>query len=287
MSTALDAALCLLLVSAGAVTVVTHAGSGGPDRASVDHADAVADTLATSTATVNYTLAPGLDGATSPEFERTAHGTLAELLSEAAVSRVAVDGRRVTHAGDDFDRAVRRRVRGATGTNRTGARVTHAQVVVVWRPYSGAHVRSRTVVGESPAQTATVRAATLTAPSGVPAARSDALAAASDGFGAVARVVATRLIEGLVPPDSARFALRGDYPVSALMRARYRRLGSIYDANVSAAVTGGDARAANRRLERAAAGRIEDDLRSEYDTPEAAARALRLDRVRIVVRTWS
>lgn len=287
-STVLDAALFLLLVSAGAATVATQTAPPDVDRTAVDRADAVAETLSASTATVNYTLAPGLraesaaDPSGNPELRRTAHGTLTGLLAEATVARATVGDRRVSRTGDDFVRGVRRRVSAAAEADRSGV-----QVIVRWQPYPGAHVAGETVVGRSPPADATVRAATVDAPSAFPSARREARAAAPDGFDAVAEVVAARLVAGLVPADDARLALHGDYPVTTLMRARYARLGDLYGANVSADVAAGDVRAANRKLAGAAAGRVEADLRRRFDSPAAAARALELDRVRVVVRTWS
>jgi hypothetical protein len=81
ISTVLDASLCLLLVSASAVTLAgtpaTDAGTGfGPDAAiDPDSADQTAELVATSTARVTY---EGDHDAT-----KTVHDTLAGLLTSA------------------------------------------------------------------------------------------------------------------------------------------------------------------------------------------------------------
>jgi sRNA-binding protein len=83
-----------------------------------------------------------------------------------------------------------------------------------------------------------------------------------------------------------RFALGADYPVSALVRHRYRRVADLTGTDLGRL---GRERVshANARVERALAGRFERDLRSRYDSPAAAARTARVGEVRIVVRRWS
>ncbi|MFB6304943.1 MAG: hypothetical protein ABEH47_07240 [Haloferacaceae archaeon] len=287
-STLLDATLCLLLVS-GAVVTVTTANPVDVSRAPA--ADASAETLATTTATVNYTLAPGARSANGtgvrfpstggPEFCRTARGTLAALVADAVMGRVAVGDRRLTHARDDLARRVRRAVTAAVG----GA---HTQVVGVWSPYPGAPVRARMAVGERPPPDADVRAAAVVASSGAPATDGHRVRrAATRGYGPLATVVARRTVRTLFPPRAMRFALGADYPVSALVRHRYARAGRLLDAEVTGAVRRGGVRAANDRLTRALAARLERDLRRRYESPEAAAATVDVGRVRIVVRRWS
>jgi hypothetical protein len=121
----------------------------------------------------------------------------------------------------------------------------------------------------------------------MPSVRERARTRADDGFGAVAGVVARAAVRGLVPPRRADLALHGDYPVSALLRYRYRRLGALVGANLTDPLAERDSAAANRRLAAALAPRVERRLRDQFDDPTAAAEAIRLDRVRIVVRTWS
>ncbi|MFB6160816.1 MAG: hypothetical protein ABEJ61_06525 [Haloferacaceae archaeon] len=286
-STVLDAALCLLLVSASVVTVATTA----TDRPTVgDGVDAAAATLATSTTTVNYTLAPGARNASGtrvdfpetdgPAFRRTAHGTLVALLADAAMGRVAVAGGRLTHARDDLAAGVRRAVQAAVGTART-------QVVAVWRPYPGAPVGGRVVVGDGPPPGTDVHAARVSVDSPSPGGRARIAAAGDRGYGPLAHAVARRTTAALFPRRAMELALGGDYPVSALVRHRYRRAASLTGASLDGALERGRVTAANRALTRALARRFERDLRREFASPAAAARAVRVDEVRIVVRGWS
>jgi hypothetical protein len=290
-SAVLDVTLCLLFVSAAAVTLVAVPGDAGGDGDG-DRADVVATTLTTSTATVNYSLAPGArdaeedDLASFPttsgaEFERSTHGTLAGLLADAAVGTTTVDGEQLTHTDDGFRDAVRARLRQDVADGRV-------QLLAHWMPYRGSHLRGGVTVGPSPPPDAAVHAATVSVPSGLSTARDEAdEAAVESGFEGVARVVAEHVVTGLFPPDGLRFALRGDYPVSQLARYRYHRAEQSYEVGV--ADDDGEVRPheANDRLTDAVADVVERDLRRTFENPSAAAESVRVDEVRIVVRTWS
>lgn len=285
-STVLDAAVFLLLVTA-AVATLTASVAPVDD---VPPAGPEAEIVATSTAAVAYSLAPGARHAderlvtfpveSSPEFERTAHGTHASLLASAAVGNVTVRGTELTHTHDGFERAVVNATENATRRR--------VAVRAVWTPYRGAPVRGRVRAGPRPPADADVSAVTLTVASGLPATRERALEAArDDGYAGVARVVARRVVRGLFPPNKTRLALRGDYPVDALMEYRYRRAGQLLDARVADVVADAETERANRRLSRSLAAAFERDLRASFPTPEAAAGTVRVGEVRVVVRRWS
>lgn len=281
---ALDAILCLLLVSAAAVTVAgVPAHSPEPDRA-----DGIAESLA-STVAFDYTLAPGanqadqtlvqFDRTSGPEFRRRAHGSLSTLLARVAVRTVRVDGDPVTHAADDFALNVRNATRATLPA--------HTQVVVRWRPYPDSHLGRRFVIGAKPPHDADVNAATVRAPSGVPRATNADRAARRDGYAGLADVVANALVDGLLPPAQTRLALAGDPPASTLIRYRYRRFAELYGIDVSDPLARGDTKTANDRLAAAVADRVEADLRESFDSPIEAATHLDLGTVDVVVRTWS
>lgn len=285
VSTLVDAAAFLLLVSAAVATLAAPAVA--PERA--PSADAAAERLSTATANPRYSLAPGARHANEslvafehtegPEFDRAAHGSVASLLADAAVGNATVDGRELTHTDDGFERAV-----GAAARDATARRV---RVRAVWTPYPGAPVRGVVTAGPRPPPDARVGATTLTVDSGVPAARERARSAArTDGYAGVARIVARATVRGLFPPDELRLALRGDYPVSALARYRYLRAARLVDADVREPVREVEPRVANERLSRALAARMERDLRNRFETPAAAARAVHTGDVRLVVRRW-
>ncbi len=280
-STVLDGVLCLLLISAAVVTVSTATPR---EPTGEGRAPDVASTLATTTATVNYTLTPR-SGATSVEvptrasaLDRTAHGTLAELLARAAVGRLAVDGRRLSHARDGLTRSVVRAVGGAIRTN-------HTRITAVWRPSPDASVRGRVVVGGRPPPDVPVHAATITASSGLPNERSAARAAADErGIEGVADAVAGGVVDGLFPPTRTRVAAGGRD--GAVLRHRYRLAERRFGVEEHASLTDDGVDAANERLAAALSDRIERDLREADVPPRAAAEGVRVGRVRIVVRTW-
>lgn len=278
-SAALDACLCLLLVSAAAVTV-TSIDEPGPERTG-DRADSVAETLSVETAQVAYTLRPVDSERTdaSPEYERTAHGTLASLLARATVSTVHVDGEPLTRTREGFLTAVLAVVR-----DRLPART---QVVVEFSPYPGAHLGHDVTVGPTPPPDADVHAATVRASSGVTAPENAPETATTDGFDGLSNAVATALVDGLFPPEAGRLALAGDPPVQSLVDHRYARASEHYRVQTREAIERGDTRTANRRLAEAIADRVAEDLRDRFDSAAAAADSLRLGEVNVSVRTWS
>jgi len=292
VSTAVDVALAALVVS-GALVVLASVTSVPPPNHGTDAADETAELLGSTTASVNYTLSPGARAAeeyvevgetSGPAFRRHAHGTVAALLARAAVTDARLDRRELTRTHDDFERAVREVTRETV----VGADA-RVQVRAVWRPYRGAPLAGGVVVGDTPPESATVHAATTRVSAPVPATRTRALAAADDGYGAVARAVAAGVVRGLFDPEGAWLALRGDEPVSTLVTYRYRRTGALLgvEGRVDDSIASYDVEAANEHLRRALAERFEADMRDRYATPRAAAESVSTGVVVVTVRTWS
>jgi hypothetical protein len=123
--------------------------------------------------------------------------------------------------------------------------------------------------------------------SGFPGARRSAIAAAEGGYDAVAAVVADCVVRGLFPPGETHRALTGAYPDPRLTALRYDRLARHYGASVAESVATDRPQRANAALAEAMTDSIARDLRRRFDSPAAAARALQVDRVSLVVRTWS
>ena len=291
MNAAVDAVMALLLISAAVGVVVT--GGGAPTSAAdPDRADAVADALAATTATVNYSLAPGAaelnrsamgtgrrPGGGTPELRRTTHGSLAGLLARAATASSGVAAgagppeEPITRTRVGFRRAVADAVRARTGA--------FVRIDAVWRPYPDAPVAGRVGVGPDP-QGDAVHAATLTIPTGV----EPIPAAATVTFEALGRAVAARTVEVLVPQGAAQVTLRGGGSEAALVAHRYARLAAATNASVAAPLATEDTAAANARVAEALGARMATDLRSRYDHPGQAVEAVSVSSVRIVVRTW-
>lgn len=285
-STVLDGVLCLLLISAAVVTVTTATPQEPVEEG---RAADVASTLTTATASVNYTLTPrnGTTGVVIPErtsgaLDRTAHGTLAHLLARAVVARATIGDARLSHARDGYTRAVLEAIRGAVRSN-------HTRITAVWRPYPESSIGGRIAIGSRPPPDRPVHAATVVASSGFPATDGAARRAAeARGLDGVADTVAEGFVRGQFPPTRTRIAAGGGSPESALVRHRYRRLSSRLNVTRSPRPTlaDGSVADANDRLEAAVAERVRRDLRASNTSTTVAAEGVRLDRVRIVVRTW-
>jgi hypothetical protein len=241
--------------------------------------------MATATTSINYSLAPAARNATTgvtfhrqegADFNRTAHGTYATLLADAAVANATVDGRQFSRLEDPYIRAVVTAIRGTIGSP------DHETTVLArWAPYPDAPVAGTASVGTPPPRGVSVHAVTLTVDSGMTVSASQPRT-----MGAVANNTAAAIIDGRFPPRETTLALRGQYPVSTLTAQQYRRAGSAL--GVTPVLTeDGNASTANARLRRQLAERLEQDMRARYSSPAAAAEALRVGTVRIVVRTWS
>lgn len=288
ISTVVDTAVCLLLISAavGTLSLPVAGPSAPPER---PDAAATVEALATGTTAVTYALDTGAIATEgddvakpSPEAGRVAHGTYAELLAEAAVENATLHRRPLSNASDGFENGVASAVRNATDS--TGART---QVRAVWVPYPGAPTRGIATAGPAPPPESTVAAATMTVPSRFPQVRQRAIhAGRQDGYAGIARVMAAATVAGWFPLSQARLALQGDHPVDALLDRRYRNTATILDTNVDGPLRAEEPGRANRRIEAGLARLYERDLRERFDSPAAAARAVRISEVRVVVRTW-
>ena len=271
VSTVVDAVLCLLLVSGAVATLVVLPEEPEPSRP--ETADEAADALGASTARVNYTLAADQD------LERSAHGTLAEHLADAAVANASVRDRSVSNAGDGFERAV---------TALVAAELARPNVSLAararWEPYPNASVEGSVTAGDAPPRGADVHVATLTVPSGARTTAADARDAADTGYRSVARVAARGVVEALFPPDATALSLQ-DPATEEITAAWYRRAASLCGTRLG--VEGpGDVSRANDRLTDALVDEFASDLADRYDTPQAAADAVTVGEVRITVRTW-
>lgn len=269
VSTVLDVALFLLLVSVAVATLTVPA---------VDHPDATADetaeTLATTTGNVSY--APvGSDG-DSLDPSRTAAGTHAELLARGALANLHLDGSPLAPSTSGFRAAVHEEAATvlAWSTDRTS-------VVATWEPYPGAPLRGRVAVGPQPPATVDVSTATLSVP--VPIDQVSARAtAARDGYSGVARAVASPLLDSALGPEDAKPPDAG----SPARRDWNRRIRA-YAAAVDVTEPADGWAAARPTLERRLVDRLATDLRSRYDSPAAAAADVRTGQVHVVVREWS
>jgi hypothetical protein len=293
VSTVLDASLAVLLIG-GAVLTLAGAPTQPTDDVGSDAADGTADLLAGTTATVEYSMAPAArkadpsivafpaEGRSGPGFRRSAHGTVASLVAAGTIGDAGLDGEPFSHATESLASKA-----GSIAVSTLEDDDTRVQVQAVWRPFPEADLQGGLVAGTNPPPGADVHAATISVSSGIPAVENRSLEAASEGYVAVAEVYANATIRGLFPPQRSELALRGSYPLSALVGYRYRHAADQLGVGVASAVAQADAERANQRLASALSERFEASLRTAYRTPEAAAKAGTIGRVTVTVRTWS
>lgn len=282
-STVVDVTVFLLCVGAATAAVVSGVTVESP--ATENSATDERDLLATSTASVEYALNPPDD---PPDWttnatvrrQRTAHGTIAELLGEAAMSRVRIDGKRLSTAGTGFEAEVTNVTR-----DRLRKRGQKSAVRAHWEPYRDAPVNATIRVGERPPPATDVHAATLTVPSPMEPVEPDANDSES-GYNGVATAVAEAVVDGLFPPEQAELALEGDYPSNQLLEHRYRRMGTLTDAG-DLSVESNSTSEMNEQLSETLTETFESDMRDRFDSSSAAAGTVRTGEITITVRTWS
>jgi hypothetical protein len=156
------------------------------------------------------------------------------------------------------------------------------------------------VVGPDPPADRSVHAAVASVATDVPTVRRSAEQRVEDGRTAtrsasgererLARRVAGAVVIGLLPPAETRFALRGDYPVTALTRHRYHRLASLLGVDLRGSLAEDPAETnvtrATRLLTAGLADRLSASFHRSSGSPETIESEIAVGRVRITVRTW-
>ncbi|GAB3686198.1 hypothetical protein GCM10028857_17890 [Salinarchaeum chitinilyticum] len=312
VSTVLDAAVFLLLVSAAIGLLYTVPQSGTAPESDSDVAATSTTTLATTTATIEYAPAPDGDagdgGAT-----RTDRGTVAELLAETTVANADFDGEPFSRA-PNHEAAVREVTRLAIASFDGDVEI---QVRTHWRPLPGSGLRGGLVVGPSPPDDADVHAATVavpidaapgTAPATpnwtLPVSDGDAggenassiagesratlqTIAAEGGCDTLARSIAVRTIGAVFPPERTDAALLAGGDVTAATEQRYATAGSAAGLDAGIVPDDAGARTRNSLLVQALTDRIEPTACEGYADTAAAANRAAPTTVSVSIRTWS
>lgn len=287
-STALDAVLFVLLVGA-AIAVLSGADAGeagGDPRVAAE----TADVLTTSTTELTYTqslrLETGVFGSNETRSVTAAHraeGTYAEHLASAVTAAPTVAGIPLVTADGGLSREVENVTRFALPTRDANVRAR-----AVWRPFDGAGSGGELVVGDGPPPDVDVAVATASVPSGFPNVTTAARRGGrSDGFDGVASAAARGIVDGLFPPVEVRTALHSEGPDLGVVVARYRHASNALDVDVAEMLERREVREANDALADALADELRDELARDFDSPRAAAAAVRIHRVQVVVRAWS
>lgn len=270
ISTVLDVALFLLLVSAAAGTVVL---TSTPQEVSTS-ADETVEVLASSTLSLEYDLRGE---------PRHAHGTAAVLLARAAVANASIDGRHLSTMDGPFHETVQTAVRERLAApNRT-------QVVARWRPYRGAPLSGTVTVGPTPPPDTDVHTATVTVPVSVPDSHTTATDASNgshERYVGVATAVATSVANGLLPDDRVDASVFRESPTAIASTQRYRAVAGATGVDVTEALAAGAIGTAHERAVGGLTRRFSEDMRDRFDTSGAAAETVRTGSVRITVRRW-
>jgi hypothetical protein len=304
VSTVADVCLALLLVVAAMGVLVTFTGADSENHDPTE-TEYSAQTIAASTMNVSYTLAPAIESyydnrpASNPYDEddlgRVAHGPVASLIADIAVTNVTLGGQQLSREAVDYQRAIEE----ALQTRLVGSRF-ELSVSAVWTPLDGTDAQGVVVLGEQPPPDADVSTTTLTVSSGIPESRPVAVEAV-DGpqdYGAVAQAVANATVTGLFPELETQRALEQGGVGSHLTRYRYERLATVLDGDRSVFEehewldpSSADAAAANAYLSQRLATMFESRLEARhgdrYESATEAARAVSTGTVTLTIRTWT
>lgn len=300
INTVADVSLAIVVVTAAIALLATAPGNEQPAR---DHdADRTAEVVSTATLAVPYSLdsvVADMDRDSVDEntdLRRHSHGSVADLLADAAVANLTVSGstdhRQLTPIGVAYESAIDGRFQARfVGSN------FETNVTAVWEPYEGSELRGTATVGEPIPPQNEYSSIHLTVPSGFESVQNDALAAVEhdSDFRPVARRVAERLVEGYLPPLEAKRALESSGFERERTVYRYEQMASLVEG------ADPDDRELRRNLERDSAEpfrinrylvthlaeQIADDLQSRFDSAFSAAEAVSTGSVTVIVRTWN
>lgn len=189
----------------------------------------------------------GLLGSVTEPTDDRHSATPLERLAAAAISDARADG---TQKGRQRQ-IVRELLNRTTG---------HRQVFLRWEPVPGLPVRGHVKVGPNPPESAAVDTVRTIVPVDRMGSAHRLDVAAGAGFGRLARVVAYRLLARL------------DRPCRDVEDVRVGRCTAL--------------RRDSKRVD-AMADRVERALVRRFDDPQTARAALSLDRVTVIVRTWT
>ncbi len=266
VSTVLDVAVFLLLVSA-AVGTVAYAPQ--PVESGVETGQ-TASILATTTASVEYEL-----GSAS----RWSHGTVGTLLGRAAVANATLYGTPLMGLSGDFRDSVRHTARETLpNPNRT-------HVSAVWQPYPDAPLRGCITVGMPPPAGVDVAATTLTVPASVPATETESVARMA-GYHGLAVHAARAVTTGLLPSTALDAAVGHSNPTAVASASRFRVFAAALDISTATPLSAGDISTARQRVTDALAVRFEADMRRQFDSFGDARAGLQTGTVTITVRRW-
>jgi hypothetical protein len=214
---------------------------------------------------------------------------MATHVGDAALGKLAIDSEQITTTGRYYQAAIDSHL-----TTQLAGSQFETSVTALWEPYPGSSVSGAATVGVEPPPNRNLRTRQLTVPSGFEPTRERAIAAVENGgsYAAVAEIVADVTIDGYLPVVGSKYALERDGSVQILTQYRYERLAQLLeeadveDVRDEIEQTDAEPAEANEALTAALAAKLAPELRQQFDSPAAAARAVSTDTVSITVRTW-
>lgn len=302
VNTVVDVAFAILFVAVAMALLSTLSTADGTAHDPLE-ADRTAVVVASSTLNVTYPIEEVPDrtdsgsnattsGLSDDELTRSAHGSIASQVGDAAVANVTAGrSKPLTNAGQRYERALDERVQSTlVGSN------FETNVTAVWVPYEGATVGGKAAVGATPPPGKSTSTAVLTVPSGIEPVREEAVDAVEAGgsYEELAGIVAAVVVEGYFPvPDSKHALERNDVERMRTLH-RYERMAALVDRAEADADRMQEAlerhhaepSLANEYLKSKLAAQLATDMEASFDSPDAAARAVSAGEVTVTVRTW-
>ncbi|MCU4740434.1 hypothetical protein OB955_01585 [Halobacteria archaeon AArc-m2/3/4] len=292
----MDVALALLIISASVLLIGIYLHSDD-DSIDGDRGQQALQTLQGSTVTITYDLSAENDSGhaatdsdnyelpnrlepddVSELYEITTYGSSTDLLGEAALTNLQIDGRELFAYGDDVERSVEAAIRG-----RLVGSEGRIYAVATWEPYEGGSINGTATAGEHPPRTADVSSSTTSVSGNVPPVDAERLAErfefgeeregsrddVDDGFDAVGPEIAEPIVEAYFPPRQSQYTLESTLTENAATVYNYRQLADAVDVDLEDEITGTtpDAFAANDVLrgelgdDEGLGSQVADDLR--------------------------
>jgi hypothetical protein len=256
MNAAIDAILFLLLISAAVTGLyAAHHSAISNSATQVADADAVANSLATTTVAIKHDRAEAFDhiDPVPVVHERTLAGHIAH----ATILTARLDRELLTPDARPYRVAVRETVRGRTGG--------FVRIDGRWRV--ARNLRATFSIGPRPPSSGTKRE--------ISTARVDVVLAVAADTNKTESPVAARAVGILLPPTIHTTQLRTEDGRRAVTATQYRHIAGILDADINSSVQAENITAANAALT--------EHLDSRIESPVFPSR---ISTVEIVVRRW-
>lgn len=240
VSTVIDVALALLLISASVLAIGLYLADG-EEQTDVQSSERTAETLAGTTATVEFdrSVVASSDnfeepeGATPEMYKQTTYGSGTGLIADAAVTNATLGDEQILGYSDEYEDSVE----AAVVSSMVGAN-DEFYALARWQPYEGSMMTGNATVGERPPRTADVTSTTITTESGLPSVNATNLAYRVSTAGThdkaytrAARGIADTVIVGYFPPEKSQYALERHGISRAMKVYHYRQMSDALEAN--------------------------------------------------------